>query len=234
MDPKVEAALDPNTKEGRAYYALMRKKRKTNNPPKGDAWLWLTKDLMESSAWRAMSPNAHRALDRIMIEHMAHAGTENGNLPVTHEDFVTHGVTRRLVKDAIQELENLGLIKRTVRGGRWHGSNKPSRFRLTWIGDRRGQHPTNEWKGRTEAVKDRPRKNGGSRNGGTEPPEMVVPGESGADHAAENGQSGSRFVPPDRGDLSISTGDHHKTTAVTRKSSSSSNSAGRAQKLAAC
>ena len=38
-----------------------------------------------------MSRAARLVVDRVMIEHMAHAGTENGNLVVTYADFVKFG-----------------------------------------------------------------------------------------------------------------------------------------------
>ena len=42
---------------------------------------------------------------------------------------------------------------RVKAGGRWAGTNRPNRYRLTWIGwvdgDGFAQNPTNEWKGVT-------------------------------------------------------------------------------------
>ena len=81
-----------------------RKSTQPNSPPSGAPWIWQTASLLASPAWRGMSINARRALDRIMLEHMAHAGTENGNLLVTHRQFIAAGVSRDYVADAIDEL----------------------------------------------------------------------------------------------------------------------------------
>tara|TARA_R110000868_G_C10927572_1_gene766110 strand:+ start:313 stop:636 length:324 start_codon:yes stop_codon:yes gene_type:complete len=80
-----------------------------------------------------------------MLEHMAHAGSENGALIVTHDQFQLAGISPNLVRPALEELKFLGLI-RYERGGRWAGKNTPSRYRLTWLGDRFDSPPTNEWK----------------------------------------------------------------------------------------
>ena len=81
---------------------------------------------------------------------MSHAGTENGNLVATYDQQVKRGASRRLIPDAIDEAEILGLI-RAVRGGRWADTNQPSRYRLTWLySDRDGIRATNEFKSVTE------------------------------------------------------------------------------------
>ena len=101
---------------------------------------------MESPVWSALSINGRRILDRLLLEQMAHAGTENGNLIATHDQFKAFGVPANAVRPAIDELVFLGFI-RCERGGRWAGKNTPSRYRLTWLGDRHGAAPTNEWQG---------------------------------------------------------------------------------------
>lgn len=113
-------------------------------PPKGEAFVWQSRSMMESPAWSALSINGRRILDRLMLEHMSHAGTENGNLIATHQQFREFGVPGNSVRPAVDELEFLGFI-RCERGGRWAGKNTPSRYRLTWLGDNRGAAPSNEW-----------------------------------------------------------------------------------------
>lgn len=54
-------------------------------------------EMMESPAFRALSLSAHRALSRIEIEHAHHGGLENGNLPVTTEDFIGYGIHHKAV-----------------------------------------------------------------------------------------------------------------------------------------
>lgn len=102
---------------------------------------------MESAAFRSLSRAALQCLHRIMIEHMAHAGRENGALVVTYKNFADYGVRLSSVAEAIRELEAAGFLAETLRGGRSFGIAKtPSRYRLTWIGDRDGRRPTNNWK----------------------------------------------------------------------------------------
>lgn len=126
----------------------IRQKKGRNRPPEDEPWIWMTHPLMESPAWRSLSPNGRRVMDRVLIEHMNHGGSENGNLIVTHSDFADYGVTRRLITEAINEVEFLGLAK-TKRGGRWHGTNHATKFRITWMCNRAGVPATNDWKGRT-------------------------------------------------------------------------------------
>ena len=122
---------------------------KAHRPPKDEPWVWLTRELLASAAWRARSINAARLLDFLLLEHMNHAGTENGNLKATYDQLVAHGLTRSEIRVAIEEAEFSGLI-RFKRGGRWAGTNQPSTYRLTFQADRDGNPPTNEWKSKTE------------------------------------------------------------------------------------
>ena len=64
-------------------------------------WIWLTREMLESDAWRSLSRQARLVIDRVMIEHMLHAGTENGNLAVTYADFVAFGCRRGALAAAI-------------------------------------------------------------------------------------------------------------------------------------
>ena len=122
---------------------------KAQRPPKGEPWIWLTRELLSSPAWRARSINAVRLIEFLQIEHMNHAGTENGNLKATYDQLVAFKLTRSQIRKAIEEAEFLGLI-RFQRGGRWAGTNQPSTYRLTFLPDRESNLPTNEWKGKTE------------------------------------------------------------------------------------
>jgi len=89
-----------------------------------------------------------------MIEHMNHAGTENGELQATHAQLRNFGLSANAIRDAIEEASFLGLL-RYRQGGRWAGSNQPSRFRLTFIACRENFLPTNEWERMTaKAIED--------------------------------------------------------------------------------
>ena len=120
-----------------------------HRPPKDEPWVWLTGELLNSPAWRARSINTVRLIDFLCIEHMNHAGTENGNLQATSDQLVAYGLTRSAIRMAVEEAKFLGLI-RFRRGGRWAGTNQPSIYRLTFLADRDGNPPTNEWKGKAE------------------------------------------------------------------------------------
>ncbi|MBX5093163.1 hypothetical protein [Rhizobium lentis] len=108
-------------------------------------WQWLTIQLLESPAFTSLSANACRAFFRVVIEHVAHAGLENGRLVVTHPRFVSYGVTGEYVADALDGLEYKGLLK--VRRGRaGSGVAHPNLFTLTFVGDHEGAPATDEWK----------------------------------------------------------------------------------------
>jgi hypothetical protein len=74
--------------------------------------------MMESPAWKALSLSARRVLDRIEIEFGRHKGNPeaNGELIVTYDDFVKYGITRRLVRPALNEVVALGFVRVTRMG----------------------------------------------------------------------------------------------------------------------
>ena len=130
---------------------LDRRSRKLNGPPEGEAWCWFTAEMLGSPAFRSMSRPAFLILMRLFLEHMAHAGTENGRLPVTQRQFEQYGIRKQSVPGAIAELEALGFAKRTDLGRKSFGEfeGRAARFRLTWLpvltsGDI--QYATNEWR----------------------------------------------------------------------------------------
>ncbi len=118
-----------------------------NAPPDDQrGWVWFTRDMMESPAWRAMTPPARKVLDRILIEQMAHAGAENGNLIVTYDDFADYGVRRQSIHEAIEVVQALGWIAVTRKGGRSVGGVKrPSTYALTFLPRFDGSAKTNNW-----------------------------------------------------------------------------------------
>ena len=101
---------------------------KKNRPPAGEAWVWMTRDLVESDAWRSMGINARRFIDFLLIEHMGKAGTQNGKLKAPHRQLEAFGIGRRLIADAIRETELLGLVE-----CRRAGQRAPSTYTLTWL-----------------------------------------------------------------------------------------------------
>lgn len=118
-----------------------------NRPPPDEPWIWLTRQLIEFDAWRSMSRAARLVVDRIMLEHMAHAGTENGNLVVTYADFVKFGVRRESLPVAIADAAARGLITVTERGRASTGPDRwPSRYALGWLPLFDGAPALNRWK----------------------------------------------------------------------------------------
>lgn len=138
---------------GRSSGKLSGRAGKLRRPPKGEPWVWMTRELLASPAMRSLSLTGRRLLDYLMIEDMNHAGTKNGALMATHDQLIAFGLSRRLVSEAVRELVFLGLV-RAVRGRLTRGGVKaPNLYRLTFYADNDGSPATNEWKGTTaEAV----------------------------------------------------------------------------------
>lgn len=144
---------------------LTPRQRRIKGPPEGKPWVWLTRELLASPAWRSRSINCARLMDFLLVEYMNHAGTENGNLKATYDQLVESGLTRSQIRAAVEEAEFLGLI-RYERGGRWAGSNQPSTYRLTFYADRDISPSTNEWKRRTQEQIDEWKRNRSARKRG--------------------------------------------------------------------
>ena len=121
---------------------------KIMRPPKGEPWVWHTQNLLISPAWKMHSINCVRLIDCLQIDHMNHAGQENGNLKATYDQLVAYGLSRSRISDAITEADFLGLI-RCLRGGRWGETNQPSLYRLTYLPGRDISKPSNDWKRRS-------------------------------------------------------------------------------------
>ena len=71
---------------------------------------------------------------------------------VTHQDLRDYGLNGSSVREAIDECVAFGFI-RVKAGGRWARTNRPNRFRLTWLGwlddGDSARDPENTWKGVT-------------------------------------------------------------------------------------
>lgn len=130
---------------GRSSGIIGGREGKVRRPPAGEPWTWVTAELLTSASWRALSINGHRLIGFLMIEHMNHAGRENGRLRATHEQLRAYGLTADKIRRAVEECAELGLISFT-RGGRWAGTNRPSTYRLTFYADANGNPATNDWK----------------------------------------------------------------------------------------
>ena len=107
--------------------------RKFNRPPSNQAWSWLTSELINSFAWRSMSVNCRKLIDRLLLEHCNHGGLENERLVCTYKDFQEYGLTRNKIRSAIEEADFLGLVKHQ-RGERVFAKNQPNSYRITFYG----------------------------------------------------------------------------------------------------
>ncbi len=106
---------------------------RSNSPPEGESWIWLTREMLGSEAHRSLGINARRVLDCLLHEHCAHGGRENGRLlaPYNQLERIWH-VPRSEIRAAIEQLQGYGWID--VRGGdRLGGRSNPSRYALTWL-----------------------------------------------------------------------------------------------------
>src|SRR5262249_20888208 len=105
-------------------------------------------EMLESPAYRVLSVSAHRVISRIEIEHASHGGSENGNLPVTKQNFMDYGMDHNAVAPAIPQAEAHGFIrmKRGLGGNADHRG--PNSFSVTFAHGRGGRAypPTHEWR----------------------------------------------------------------------------------------
>jgi hypothetical protein len=107
-------------------------------------WIKLRLDMLESLAWRALTPPAKKVVERLMIELMKHAGKENGRLICTYQDFVAFGIRGRSIAYAIRQAVELGFVEITARGWRAAVHGRPAKYRLTFL-SAYGKVPTDEW-----------------------------------------------------------------------------------------
>ena len=112
---------------------------KANRPP-AEAWVWQTRALRASDAWRSQSINARRFVDFLLLEHMAHGGKHNGNLKAPRRQLEAFGVGARHLTDTIRETEELGLVD-CHRGG----MRVATAYALTWLPLHDGTPASNRW-----------------------------------------------------------------------------------------
>jgi hypothetical protein len=114
----------------------------------GGQWSPRLIEMLASPAYRVLSVSAHRVISRIEIEHASHGGSENGNLPVTKQNFMDYGMDHDAIAPAIREAEALGFI-RMKRGRGGNAEHRlPNKFFLTYaIGSSpRALTPTHDWR----------------------------------------------------------------------------------------
>ena len=78
---------------GRSSGRLSGRESALRKAPKGEPWVWMTRELLTSDAWKGLSVNGRRLIDFLLIEHMNHAGLANGTLRATYEQLIDYGLT---------------------------------------------------------------------------------------------------------------------------------------------
>src|SRR5262249_16958115 len=91
---------------------------------------WIARPLamLESPAFRTLSLVEHRLLARLEIEHMHHAGKENGQLVVTYDQYAEWIKNRNHVAAALRACCALGFVEVT-RWGKGGPSKTPNLYR---------------------------------------------------------------------------------------------------------
>jgi hypothetical protein len=112
-----------------------------NRPPKDAGYIWLTRELLESDAWRSQSIRTRRLIDFLLLEHLRHAGQRNGRLRAPHRQLYAFGIGGHYAVPEIVQAEELGLIACHRPGMR-----TATEYRLTWFESHDGQPATNEWR----------------------------------------------------------------------------------------
>jgi hypothetical protein len=96
--------------KGRGHSPKVSLLRCRNSVPAGEPFIWFTREMLESPAWRAMPLIARQIVERIVIEHLDHAGNENGKLPVAYDDFAGYGIRRKSIMFGLSVAVALGWI----------------------------------------------------------------------------------------------------------------------------
>lgn len=113
-------------------------------------WIAHRLRLLLSPAWRLRPVPLCRLLDRIEIEHMRHAGRENGHLIVSFDQFVAAGVSRKIIRATIDLGASLGLLAIVQSAEMVRSIRAPNRYRLTYVPEKDRRAPTDEWASVTE------------------------------------------------------------------------------------
>ena len=79
--------------------------------------------MIQSPSWRSRPVPLANILERLEIEHMRHAGTANGQLYVSYNQFVQFGISKRAINAALHLGEQLGLLEVMRVTGRYGGTN---------------------------------------------------------------------------------------------------------------
>lgn len=115
-------------------------KRKVKLAP-GDAFVKLTRDLVERDVWATLSGNAYRLVVFLIREHLRCGGRQNGRLLAPYRQLEKFGIRKKSVAAAIEEAEAAGLVEVLRAPEPSRGPQKtPNLYALTWLprGKRQG------------------------------------------------------------------------------------------------
>jgi hypothetical protein len=113
-----------------------------------EPFVMLPQSLLQSYALRAASRACRQVIDRICIEHMAHAGTHNGKLIVRKVDFLEYGIGNDQIAPAEREACALGIVILTKRGRAGNAEHRaPHQWGLAFLKDKKtGAMVSTAWK----------------------------------------------------------------------------------------
>lgn len=126
---------------------------KVRDVPKDVPFVMIGQHILVSPAWRQLSNNARKMVSCLLVEHLSHAGMENGFLKATYKQLEAYGVTRNYIHDTIIELEAFGFLEARYGARINRIKNYMNTYRLTFLKWKEKQEghsplyhaPTNEW-----------------------------------------------------------------------------------------
>jgi hypothetical protein len=184
------------------------KREGVSRPPAGESWVWHTLSLMTSPAWRRRSDDLKILLDILEVEHMRHAGLENGNLLATFNDLVKAGIRRSNIAAAVKEGEALKLLVATRQGeDLTTGRRQPTRYRLTYLASRAVVEGRTEWSAPTDDWKHYQPPENGTTKSETRYRHRDSVGTAGGTRARRYFEEKSRKPSPTEGLVQGTTGD---------------------------
>ena len=115
--------------------------KRRNCLPAMEPWVWQTRELLASDAWRSLGINGRRVIDFLQLEHMGKAGGANGHLKAPHRQLEAFGIGKRHIASAIRKAEKVGLVD-CHRGG----MKVATTYTLTWLPLHDGTPASNRWR----------------------------------------------------------------------------------------
>jgi len=125
---------------------------KLNRVAAGEPWVWFTRELLNSDAWRTAGINVRRLIDFLCLEHLSHGGKKNGQLKAPHRQLKAFGIGDHFIADAITEAEKRGLIDCC-----YNGQRVATTYAIGWLPLYDGTRPADRWKAYRNEKRPRPK-----------------------------------------------------------------------------